>query len=61
MLVLALNHISLFELLEEFYQLRNQSEGVEKSYLLSLDLLGVKIVGLRDLEVRREVLFVHGL
>lgn len=49
MLVLALNHISLFELLEESEQ------------LLSLDLLGVEIVGLRDIEVRREVLFVQAL
>ena len=29
--------------------------------LLSLDLLGVEIVGLRDIEVRRKVLFVHGI
>jgi hypothetical protein len=34
---------------------------VEKSYLLSLDLLGVRVVGLRDIRVRCEVLFVHGL
>lgn len=32
-----------------------------KSYLLSLDLFGVEIVGLRDIQVRGEVLFVHGL
>ena len=34
---------------------------MEKSYLLSLDLLGVRVVGLRDIRVRCEVLFVHGL
>lgn len=28
---------------------------------MSLDLLGVEIVGLRDIQVRGEVLFVHGL
>ena len=31
------------------------------SYLLSFDLLRVEIVGLRDIQVRCEVLFVYGL